>query len=121
MTLPSKDSANRSPASVTEVRVWNIIGYLLFVGLLAVGLYEIWFSLFFGMATDACHDAACDASYHVWPAMLTMWIGVGLVLLVTLAVMVTQAMRGKIVVGWPFAGLLALGIVFVVANNGVLH
>ncbi|HEU4361582.1 MAG TPA: hypothetical protein VFR27_08720 [Mycobacterium sp.] len=103
------------------LRVWNIVGYLLYAGLLAVGWYEIWFSLFFGMATDACHDSGCDASYHVWPAMVTVWIGVGVTLLLTLAVMVAQSIRGRIVVGWPFAGLLMLGIVFVIANDVVLH
>lgn len=103
------------------LRVWNIIGYLLYAGLLALGCYEIWVSLFFGMATDACHDSACDASYHVWPAMVTVWIGVGVILLLTLVVMVAQSIQGKIVVGWPVAALLALGIVFVIANEVILH
>ena len=103
------------------LRVWNVVGYLLYAGLLVVGYYEIWFSFFFGMATDACHDAACDASYHVWPAMATVWIGVGVTLLLTLTVMVAQSIRGKIVVFWPFAGLLALGIVLLTASQVVLH
>lgn len=110
-----------TPAHRPGRRVWNIIGYLLYAGLLAVGGYEIWLALFFGMATDACADAACDASYYVWPAMVTVWVGVGLILLLTLTVMVVQSMRGKIVVGWPFVGLLGLGIVFVIANDVVLH
>lgn len=104
-----------------DVRVWNVVGYLLYVGLVTVGGYAVWFSLFFTMATDACHDSACDASYHVWPAMLTVWIGVAATLLVTLAVMIARSRRGKIVVGWPFAGLLGLGVVFLVANDWVLH
>lgn len=103
------------------LRVWNIIGYLLYAGLVVVGGYAIWYSLFFTMATDACHDAACDAGYHVWPAMLTVWIGVAATLLLTLAIMIAQSVRGKIVVGWPFAGLLALGVVVAVANDVVLH
>lgn len=109
--------AVRRPAS----RIWNIIGYLLYAGLVVVGGYQIWFSLFFTMATDGCHDSACDASYHVWPAMLTMWIGVGVTLVLTFAVMIAQSVRGKVVIGWPFAGLLVLGIVFLVANDLVLH
>lgn len=112
---------NQSSVHRRGLRVWNVIGYVLYAGLFTVGWYEIWFSLFFGMATDACHDSACDASYHVWPAMVTVWIGVGVTLLLTLAVMVAQSIRSKIVVGWPFAGLLALGIVFVIANDVVLH
>ncbi len=83
---------------------WNIAGYLLYAGLLAVGLTEVWYSLFFGMATDACHDSACDASYHVRPTMLTMWLGVGLVLTSTLIVMLLFSARGRVVFGWPVAG-----------------
>ncbi len=74
------------PVPTTSSRAtvaWNIAGYLCYAGLVLVGLGEIWFSMFFAMATDACHDSACDASYHVWPAMLTMWIGVGAVLFAT--------------------------------------
>jgi hypothetical protein len=102
-------------------RAWNIVGCALYAALLCVGAYQVWLSLFFTMATDGCHDAACDAGYRVWPAMLTMWIGVGLTLLCTLALMITGAARGKVVVCWPFAGLLALGVVFVVADTVVLH
>lgn len=115
MTVPSKHPTNRWS------RIVNVVGYLLYAGLLAVGGYAVWFSLFLGMATDGCHDAACDASYHVRPAMLTMWIGVGAVLVSTLAVMVARSSRGKIVVGWPLAGLAALGLVFVIATQLVLH
>ncbi|MCV7124176.1 hypothetical protein H7H53_14000 [Mycobacterium lacus] len=99
---------------------WNIVGYLLYVGLVLVGGFEVWFSLFFAMATDGCHDSACDASYHVWPAMITTWIGVGAVLLTTLVVMVRNSSRGNVVIGWPFVGLLALGFVYVAAD-AVLH
>lgn len=62
---------------------WNIVGYLVYAALAFVGGFAVWFSLFFAMATDGCHDSACDASYHVFPAMVTMWIGVGAVLLLT--------------------------------------
>lgn len=58
---------------------WNIVGYLVYAALAFVGGFAVWFSLFFAMATDGCHDSACDASYHVFPAMVTMWIGVGAV------------------------------------------
>ena len=109
----------RTVASTATV-AWNIVGYLLYAALLFVGGLEIWFSFFFGMATDGCHDSACDASYHVWPAMVTMWIGVAAVLLVTLIVMVRNSSRGNVVIGWPFVGLLALGFVYVAAD-AVLH
>ncbi|AMC80847.1 integral membrane protein [Mycobacterium tuberculosis] len=51
---------------------WNIVGYLVYAALAFVGGFAVWFSLFFAMATDGCHDSACDASYHVFPAMVTM-------------------------------------------------
>lgn len=98
---------------------WNIVGYLVYA-LAFVGGFAVWFSLFFAMATDGCHDSACDASYHVFPAMVTMWIGVGAVLLLTLVVMVRNSSRGNVVIGWPFVGLLALGLVYVAAD-AVLH
>ncbi len=111
------------PASTTSSRAtvaWNTVGYLLYAGLVLVGLAEVWFSLFFGMATDACHDSACDNSYHVWPAMHTMWIGVGVVLTATLVVMARNSLRGKVVFAWPFVGLAGLGLVYGLAM-AVLH
>ena len=108
------------PTSSRATIGWNIAGYLLYAGLLAMSLTEVWYSLFFGMATDACHDSACDASYHVRPAMLTMWIGVGLVLTSTFVVMVLFSARGRVVFGSPVAGLLALGLVRMLALK-ILH
>lgn len=112
-----------SGAGTTSSRTtvgWNIAGYLLYAGLVLAALVEVWYSVFFGMATDACHDSACDASYHVYPAMYTMWIGVGLVLLSTFVVMLVNSSRGKVVFGWPFAGLFALGVVWALAMK-ILH
>lgn len=100
--------------------VWNVIGYLLYAAMVAAGLVAVWISLFFAMATDGCHDSACDASYHVYPAMLTMWIGVPVALLLTLVVMLVQSIRGKIVVVWPLLGLLALGGVYLMSLK-ILH
>ena len=65
--------------SATTV-AWNILSYLLYAALVVVGGFEVWLSFFFGMATDACHDPACDAGFHVWPAMVIIWIGVAAVL-----------------------------------------
>jgi hypothetical protein len=107
-----------NPSKATAA--WNILGYLLYLVLVVVGALEVWVSLFFGMATDACHDSACDASYHVWPAMVVMWGGVGAVLLATLIVMLRNSSRGNAVIGWPFLGLAGLGLVFVVAYS-ILH
>lgn len=101
-------------------RGWNTVGFILYPAVVLAGAVEIYFSFFFGLATDACHDAGCDAGYHVGPAMLTMATGVGTVVLVTLAGMVVGSKRGKIVVGWPLAALPALGIVYLVALM-VLH
>ena len=81
---------------------WNILSYLLYAALVVVGGFEVWLSFFFGMATDACHDSACDASFHAWPAMVIMWIGVAAVLLVTLIVMMRKSSKGNVVIGWPF-------------------
>lgn len=99
---------------------WNTLGYILYLGLVLVGLLEVWLSLFFAMSTDACHDAACDATYHVWPAMLAVWIGVAAVLVLTLIVMFRNSARGKVVAGWPVAGLLGLGLVYAIAD-AILH
>jgi len=80
--------------------------------LVVAALYEILFSgLVFGMSTDACHDAACDASYHVGGAIATVWTGVGVVMVATVVAMIRGATRGKIVLLWPFVGLLGLGLV----------
>jgi len=99
---------------------WNVLSYLLYAALVIVGGYQVWLSLFFGMATDACYDSACDASYNVWPAMITMWVGVAAVLLVTVIVMMRKSSQGNVVIGWPFLGLLGLGFVYVIADT-VLH
>lgn len=101
-------------------RTGNLIGCALYLGVVAAGLVEIYFSLFFPMATDACHDAACDAGYRVGPAMFTLAIGVTAVLLVTLAGMIVGVRRGRSIVGWPIAALPALGIVYALAVM-VLH
>jgi hypothetical protein len=99
---------------------WNTLGYLLYMVLVVVGALEVWVSFFFAMATDGCHDSACDSSYHVWPAMVAMWVGVGAVLLLTLIVMLRNSSRGNAVIGWPFLGLLGLGLVFVIAYS-IVH
>jgi amino acid transporter len=99
---------------------WNTLGYILYLGLVVVGLLEIYLSFFFAMATDGCHDAACDAGYHVWPAMLVLWVGVGAVLLLTLIVMFRNTSRGKVVAGWPLLGLAGLGLVYAIAD-AILH
>ena|ERR1700742_1999634 len=112
-------SSERTESSAVVV-AWNIVGYLLYVGLVGAGVFGVWMSLFFGMATDACGDAACDASYRIWPAMIIIWAGVGTVLLTTLIVMVRNSSRGKVVVVWPVVGLLALVFVYAVAA-AVLH
>lgn len=103
-----------------RARKGNLAGYALYLGVVAAGLVAVYFSLFFPMATDSCHDAACDRQYHVGPAMLTMAIGVGTILLATLAGMVRGAKRGRSIVGWPIAALPALGVVYAVAIM-VLH
>ena len=111
---PTMATASRATAA------WNTLGYLLYVVLVVVGALEVWVSLFFAMATDACHDSACDASYHVWPAMIAVWVGVGAVLLLTLIVMLRKSSRGNAVIGWPLLGLLGLGLVYVIAD-AILH
>ena len=98
----------------------RVVGSLLYTLLVGVGGLEIFYSLFFAMATDACHDSACDASYHVWPAMSVMWIGVGTVLLATLIVMALNTSRAAVFLGSPCIGLLALGAVYLTAI-AVLH
>ncbi|MCV6974048.1 hypothetical protein H7J11_06060 [Mycobacterium bourgelatii] len=107
-------------AQTRSTVIWNIIGYLFYALLVAAGALCVWVSFFFAMATDACHDSACNASYRVFPAMVTMWIGVATVLVTTLIVMVVKSTRGKVVAGWPIGGLLGLVVVFVLSML-VLH
>ena len=109
----------RTSASAATV-AWNILSYLLYAALVVVGGFEVWLSFFFGMATDACHDSACDAGFHAWPAVVIMWIGVAAVLLITLIVMMRKSSKGNVVIGWPFVGLLGLGFVYLIAD-AILH
>jgi hypothetical protein len=97
----------------TAVVVANVVAFLLYALLVVAAFYVILFSgLVFGMSTDACHDAACDASYHVGAAIGTVWIGVGVVMIATAVAMVRGVTRGSsIVLIWPFVGLLGLGLV----------
>ncbi|SPM35226.1 hypothetical protein MRAB57_3048 [Mycobacterium rhizamassiliense] len=107
-------------ATSRATAAWNTLGYLVYAALVVVGALEVYLSFFFAMSTDGCHDAACDSSYHVWPAMVFVWVGVGAVLLLTLVVMLRNSSRGKVVAGWPLVGLLCLGFVYVIAD-AILH
>ena len=92
--------------------VANVIAFVLYGLLVVAAFYVILFTgLVFGMSTDACHDAACDATYHVGAAIATVWIGVGVIMVATLVVMVRSSTRGMFVLVWPFVGLLGLGLV----------
>ncbi|MBS9534629.1 hypothetical protein KIH27_13630 [Mycobacterium sp. M1] len=104
-----------------NVKAWNIAGYLLYLGLVVLGFYEYLFAgLAFAMSTDACHDAACDASYHVDAGMRILQYGIAGVLLATVVVMLVRSINGRIVFGWPFLGLLGLVGVLVAAFK-VVH
>src|SRR5258708_4418381 len=92
--------------------VANVIAFVLYGLLVVAAFYVILFTgLVFGMSTHACHDAACDATYHVGAAIATVWIGVGVIMVATLVVMVRSSTRGMFVLVWPFVGLLGLGLV----------
>ncbi|KWX24126.1 hypothetical protein H7J87_18910 [Mycolicibacterium wolinskyi] len=107
--------------SERSVSGWNIAGFVLFVLLLPVAYIEFMIAaLAFGMSTDACHDEACDASYHEEAAILTVVIGIVVVLLTTGGAMVYGAMRDKNVFGTPFFGLFGLFVVFLI-GRAVLH
>jgi hypothetical protein len=106
--------ARWTDSSATTV-AWNIVGYLLYLALLCIGFLAVRFSFLFPMVTDGCGGPACVASHRVWPAMITVWVGVAAILLVILVVMVRNSSRGNVVMVWPFVGLLAMGFVYVVA------
>lgn len=96
--------------------VANVVGWVLYALLLPVALFEfIAGGLVFGMSTDACYDAACDARYHPGAAIGTLSVGIVVVLVATAAVMALAAAKGRTVVGWPFVGLLGLIIVGAIA------
>jgi hypothetical protein len=100
---------------------WNTAAFVLYALLLPLAVMEFMIAaLAFGMATDGCHDAACDATYHEEPAILTVAIGVVVVLLSTGAGMIYGATRGKNMVAVPFIALLALFAVFWL-GSAVLH
>ncbi|MUL82753.1 MULTISPECIES: hypothetical protein [unclassified Mycolicibacterium] len=107
-----------SERSVTR---WNTAAFVLYVLLLPAAFMEFMIAaLAFGMATDGCHDAACDATYHEEPAILTVAIGVVVVLLSAGVWMIYGATRGKNVVAVPIIALFGLFAVFWL-GNAVLH
>ncbi|MCG5433985.1 hypothetical protein LV457_17070 [Mycobacterium sp. MYCO198283] len=92
----------------------NFFAWLLYALLWPVGLYEfIGGGLVFGMSTDGCHDAACDARYHPQAAITTLVVGIVVVLVAVAAAMV--ATKGRLVLVWPFVGLLGLALVGAIA------
>ena len=103
------------------VNGWNIAAFALYTLLIPAAVVEcIMATLAFAMSTDACHDDACDASYHVYPALYTVWIGVVVVLALTALPMFYGVIRDKVVIVWPFLG--AAGLVGVFALGlAVLH
>ncbi|WP_029374231.1 hypothetical protein [Mycobacterium sp. UM_WWY] len=100
---------------------WNIAAFVLYVLLVPAAFIEFMMSaLGFGMATDGCHDAACDASYHEEAAIITVGVGLVVVLVATGAIMLYGLTRGKIVIIWPFVAAAAMVGVFVL-GTAVLH
>jgi hypothetical protein len=103
------------------VEGWNIAAFVLYVLLIPAALIEFMMSaLGFGMATDGCHDAVCDASYHEEAAIITVGIGLVVVLVAVGAIMLYGLTRGKIVIIWPFVAAAAMVGVFVL-GTAVLH
>ena len=91
----------------------NIAAFVLYLLLIPVAFVEFMTAgLAFGMSTDACHDAACDATYHPQAAIFTVLAGIAVVLVATGGVMFWGVTHGRVVVAWPLAGLLGLGAVF---------
>lgn len=88
--------------------VWNTLGWALYAGLVCLGGLTMLLSLGLEMGRDACQDAACEANYRVWPLILTTVVGVVAVLAGTAVAMVGESRRGRIIVGWPVAGLVGL-------------
>ena len=92
---------------------WNITAFVLYVLLIPVAFVEFMAAgLMFGMSTDACHDAACDATYHPQAAIFTVLAGIAVVLVATAGVMFWGVTHGRVIVAWPLAGLLGLGAAF---------
>jgi hypothetical protein len=107
--------------SQSSLQRWNVAAIVLYVLLIPVAYFEFMLvGLAFGMSTDGCHDAACDASYHEEAAILTVLIGIVVVMLATVAGMVHCAARNRNVFYVPFVGLLGLFIVFMI-GLAVLH
>lgn len=103
------------------VERWNIAAFALYILLIPAAFIEFMMgALGFGMATDGCHDAACDAGYHENAAILTVGVGLVVVLVATGAVMLYGLAREKIVIVWPFVAAAAMVGVFVL-GMAVLH
>ncbi|WP_019973287.1 hypothetical protein [Mycobacterium sp. 141] len=103
------------------VERWNIAAFALYILLIPVAFTEFMMgALGFGMATDGCHDAACDAGYHENAAILTVGVGLVVVLVATGALMLYGQTREKIVIVWPFVAAAAMAGVFVL-GMAVLH
>lgn len=100
---------------------WNVAALVLYVLLFPVAFVEFTAAgLAFGMSTDACHDAACDATFHPQAAILTVGAGIVVVLVATAGLMFWGLARGRVVIGWPLVGLLGLGAVFAL-GMAVVH
>lgn len=100
---------------------WNVAAFVLYLLLIPLAFVEFMVAgLAFGMSTDGCHDAACDATYHPEAAIFTVLAGMVVVLVATAGVMFWGVTHGRVVVAWPLAGLLGLGAVFAL-GMAVLH
>lgn len=87
----------------------------MFVFACVAGLFSLWYSLFFGMATDSCGDN-CNTTALGWAYVVT-WGGIATAALVAILGTIVAAARGRLMWIWP---TLALVLIVVAIVTGVL-
>ncbi|MGB3605071.1 MAG: hypothetical protein WBA38_16165 [Gordonia sp. (in: high G+C Gram-positive bacteria)] len=105
---PNTDPAppGRSPRSSTTVVIDVVIGTLAWLGLLGFGSLAVFYSFFFAMATDACFTGSDCREDLVGPAMMSIWVAVGLAWLTALIGTIVSTVRRRMFFYWPLIGLV---------------
>ena len=87
----------------------------MFVFACVAGLFSLWYSLFFAMATDSCGEN-CNTTALDWAYVVT-WGGIATAAIVAILGTIVAAARGRLMWIWP---TLALVLIVVAIVTGVL-
>lgn len=118
MPIPDTPPAFRGSPSTTTPRsrrerndvVDGAIGAIAWVAFLVVGSCSVFFSLLFGMATDACFTGTACNEDLVLPAMIVVWAGTTVAFLVASVGTTVGRALGRYSFYWP---IVAIGITII--------